>query len=206
MGSSSLALSRPNSAPSSPLQERLYAHPIDWTVEETANWLRLKGFEDIVCEKFIKQEITGDALLSLNVASLRTEIGIDAYGKRFRIAHAIDDLCRVVNVKFPSVKPTWSRLPSQEEQQSSGLKPLFLRSSSVPGNPMSPSVQHNLGYLSKSPILPPCWEPNPDVLAIRQKPTKSDAKTEAQGRISRSPSPRSGQGKTAVSVYFRWRG
>lgn len=202
MGSSSL--SRSNSAPFSPLWERLYVHPIEWTVEETVNWLRSKGFEDTVCEKFIKQETTGDALLSLNMASLRTEIGIDAYGRRFRIAHAIDNLRRVANVRFPSVKPTWSILSSQEEQPSSNLKPLHLRSSSV-GNFVSRSAQHNLGCLPESPILPPLREPDPDVLAIMQKPTKNDANTEAQDRFSRSPSPSSGQGKTVVSLSSRWR-
>ncbi|KAF8489479.1 hypothetical protein F5888DRAFT_1808828 [Russula emetica] len=183
-----------SSAPFSPLQERLYVHPIEWTVEETVNWLRSKGFEDTVCEKFIEQETTGDALLNLNATSLKTEIGIDAYGRRFRIANAIDDLRRVASVRFPSVKPTWSRSSSQAAQQRSGLKPLLLRSSSVAG-PMSPSAQPDSGHLPKTPILSPCREPDPNVLEIMQKPTKSDAKTEAQGRISPSYSPRSGQGK-----------
>jgi SAM domain (Sterile alpha motif) len=198
-------LSRSSSASFSPLRERLYVHPIEWTIEETVNWLSSKGFEDTVCEKFIEQETTGDALLNLNVTSLKTEIGINAYGKRFRIANAIDDLRRVASVRFPSVKPTWSRSSSQATQQRSGLKPFLLQSPNVE-NLMSPSAQPDSGYLPKTPILPPCREPDPDVLAIVQKPTKSDAKTEAPGRIPPSHSPRSGQGKTAVSVYFRWRG
>jgi hypothetical protein len=184
-----------------PLRERLYVHPIEWTVEETVNWLRSKGFDDTVCEKFIEQETTGDALLNLNVTSLKTEIGIDAYGKRFRIANAIDDLRRVASVRFPSVKPTWSRSSSQR----SGLKPLLLRSSSV-GNLMGASAQPNSGHLPETPILPPCREPDPDVLAFVQKSARSDAKTETQGGISPLHSPRSGQGKAVVSVYFRWRG
>jgi SAM domain (Sterile alpha motif) len=203
MASSPLSCS--SSASFYPLRERLYVHPIEWTVEETVNWLRSKGFDDTVCEKFIEQETTGDALLNLNVTSLKTEIGVDAYGKRFRIASAIDDLRRVASVRFPSVKPTWSRFSSQAAQQRSGLKPLLLRSPSVV-NLTSPSAQPNSGHLPKTPILSPCREPDPDVLAIVQKPTKSDAKTEAQGRISPSHSPRSGQGKTVVSVYFWWRG
>ena len=198
-------LSRSSSAPYSPLRERLYVHPIEWTVEETVNWLRSKGFEDTVCEKFIEQETTGDALLNLNVTSLKTEIGIDAYGKRFRIANAIDDLRRVASVRFPSVKPTWSRSSSQAAQQRSGLKPLFLRSSNVESL-MSPSAQPDSGFLPKTPILPPCREPDPDVLANVQKLTKSDARTEAQGRIPPSHSHRTGEGKTLVSVFFRWRG
>jgi hypothetical protein len=185
---------RSSSPPFSPLRERLYVHPIEWTVEETVNWLRSKGFDDTVCEKFIIQETTGDALLNLDATSLKTEIGIDAYGKRFRIANAIDDLRRVASVRFPSVKPTWSRSSSQAAQQRSGLKPLILRSSSV-GNLMSPSAQPNSGHLPPTPISPQCRESDPGVL-----PTKSDAKTEARDRISPLHSPRTGQDKSVVSV------
>jgi hypothetical protein len=156
-----------------------------------------------VCEKFIEQETTGDALLNLNATSLKTEIGIDAYGKRFRIANAIDDLRRVASVRFPSVKPTWSRSSLQEAQQRSGLNPLLLRPSSV-ADLKSPSAQPDSGHLPKTPILPPCREPDPDVLEFVHKPIKSDGEIEAQGRISPSRSPRSGQDKTVVSVYFRW--
>jgi hypothetical protein len=199
-------LSRSSSAPFPPLQERLYLHPIEWTVEETVDWLRSKGFDDIVCDKFIEQDITGDALLNLDATSLKTEIGIDAFGKRFRIANAIDDLRRVASVRFPSVRHTWSRSSSQAARQRSGLKPLLLTRSSSVGDLMSPSAEPNSGYLPKTPILPPCREPDPDVLAVVQKPSKSDGKTEAQDRISPSHSPRSGQGKTVVSVYFQSRG
>lgn len=192
-------LSRSSSALFSPLRERLYVHPIEWTVEETINWLRSKGFDDTVCAKFIEQETTGDALLNLDATSLKTEIGIDAYGKRFRIANAIDDLRRVASVRFPSVKPTWSRSSSLRL----GLKPLLLRPSNAE-NLMSPSAQPNSGHLPETPILSPCREPDPDVLATVQNLTRVDAKTEARGRISPSHSPRSG--KTVVSVYFRWRG
>ena len=179
-------------------------HPIEWTVEETVNWLRSKGFDDAVCEKFVEQEATGDALLNLDATSLKTEIGIDAYGKRFRIANAIDDLRRVASVRFPSVKPTWYRSSSQAAQCRSGLKPLILRSSSV-GNLVSPSAHPNSSDLPKTPVLPPCREPDPDVLAFVQKQSKGDEKTEAQCHISPSHSPMSDQGKMVVSDYFRSR-
>ena len=195
-------LSRSSSVPLPPIRERLYVHPMEWTVEETVNWLRSKGFDDTVCEKFIEQETTGDALLNLDAASLKSEIGIDAYGKRFRIANAIDDLRRVASVRFPSVEPTWSRSSSQTARQRSGLKPLILRSSSL-ADLKSPSAQPDSVQLPKTPILLPCQEPDPDVLEVVQGPIKGNAKIEAQGRISPLRSPRSSQGKTVVSVYFR---
>lgn len=193
-------------APFSPAQERLYVHPIEWTVKETVSWLRSKGFDDSVCDKFVEQEITGDALLSLDATSLKTEIGIDAYGKRFRIANAIDDLRRVASGRFPPVRPTWSRSSSQTVRQKPGLKPLPLTRSSSVGDLMSPSTQPNSGYLPKTPILSPFRELDPDESTIVQKPSESGAiraKTEAQDRISPSHSPGSGQGKIVVSVHFR---
>jgi SAM domain (Sterile alpha motif) len=70
------------------------AHPAEWTVEEVVDWLRSKGFDEAVCDKFAEQEITGDVLLELDLAILKSEIGIVAYGKRMRIANAIADLRR----------------------------------------------------------------------------------------------------------------
>ncbi|KAI0313113.1 sterile alpha motif/pointed domain-containing protein, partial [Amylostereum chailletii] len=69
-------------------------HPSDWSVEEVVDWLKSKGFDDGVCDKFIEQEITGDVLLELDINVLKSEIGIIAFGKRMRIANAITDLRR----------------------------------------------------------------------------------------------------------------
>lgn len=67
-------------------------HAAEWNVEEVVDWLRSKGFDDAVCDKFAEQEITGDVLLELDLAILKSEIGIVAYGKRIRIVNAIADL------------------------------------------------------------------------------------------------------------------
>ncbi|KAJ6502678.1 hypothetical protein DFH09DRAFT_1375676 [Mycena vulgaris] len=69
-------------------------HPSEWSVEEVVDWLKSKGFDEDVCDKFTEQEITGDVLLDLDVNLLKTEIGIMAFGKRMRIANAIVDLRR----------------------------------------------------------------------------------------------------------------
>ncbi|KAJ7847871.1 hypothetical protein B0H13DRAFT_2091141 [Mycena leptocephala] len=69
-------------------------HPSEWTVDEVVDWLKSKGFDEDVCDKFTEQEITGDVLLDLDVNLLKTEIGIMAFGKRMRIANAIVDLRR----------------------------------------------------------------------------------------------------------------
>ncbi|KAJ7269414.1 hypothetical protein B0H12DRAFT_1095698 [Mycena haematopus] len=69
-------------------------HPSEWTVDEVVEWLKSKGFDEDVCDKFTEQEITGDVLLDLDVNLLKTEIGVMAFGKRMRIANAIVDLRR----------------------------------------------------------------------------------------------------------------
>ncbi|OSX59554.1 hypothetical protein POSPLADRAFT_1089639, partial [Postia placenta MAD-698-R-SB12] len=69
-------------------------HPSEWTVDQVVEWLRWKGFDEGVCEKFTEQEITGDVLLELDANVLKTEIGIVAFGKRARIVNAIAELRR----------------------------------------------------------------------------------------------------------------
>ncbi|KAF6761909.1 hypothetical protein DFP72DRAFT_877407, partial [Ephemerocybe angulata] len=73
-------------------------HPNDWTVDEVVDWLRGRGFDQDVCDKFTEQEITGDVLLELDVNVLKSEIGILAFGKRMRIANAIQELRRPPSV------------------------------------------------------------------------------------------------------------
>ncbi len=87
-------LSTTRSSDPMPNKKPRNVHPAEWTVEEVVDWLRSKGFDEAVCDKFVQQEITGDVLLELDLAILKSEIGIAAYGKRIRIANAIVDLRR----------------------------------------------------------------------------------------------------------------
>ncbi|KAI0832877.1 hypothetical protein BC628DRAFT_1348696 [Trametes gibbosa] len=73
-------------------------HPSEWTVEEVVDWLKSKGFDQGVCDRFIEQEITGDVLLELDANILKSEIGIVAFGKRVRIVNAISELRRPPSV------------------------------------------------------------------------------------------------------------
>jgi len=118
-------------------------HPAEWNVEEVVDWLRSKGFDDAVCNKFAEQEITGDVLLELDLAILKSEIGIVAYGKRIRIANAIADLRRP-----PSI------LSSGQHTRPGSLS----RGSPLPHQsvPLSPSGQGSIGLDSLiSPESPP---------------------------------------------------
>ncbi|KAJ7786636.1 hypothetical protein B0H16DRAFT_1401843 [Mycena metata] len=88
-------------------------HPSEWSVEEVVDWLKSKGFDEDVSDKFTEQEITGDVLLDLDVNLLKTEIGIMAFGKRMRIANAIVDLRRP-----PSPSASFSLAPAFPSQSS----------------------------------------------------------------------------------------
>ncbi|TFY59977.1 hypothetical protein EVJ58_g5442 [Rhodofomes roseus] len=89
------------SSGSSTRKERPDGHPSEWAVEQVVEWLRAKGFDEGVCEKFIEQEITGDVLLELDANVLKTEIGIVAFGKRARIVNAITELRRPPSIFEP---------------------------------------------------------------------------------------------------------
>ncbi|KAF9445830.1 hypothetical protein P691DRAFT_244057 [Macrolepiota fuliginosa MF-IS2] len=75
-------------------------HPSEWTLEDVVDWLKSKGFDQDVCDKFTEQEITGDVLLELDVNLLKTEIGIMAFGKRVRISNAITELRRPPSITY----------------------------------------------------------------------------------------------------------
>ncbi|RDB20024.1 hypothetical protein Hypma_013044 [Hypsizygus marmoreus] len=99
------------------------AHPSEWSVEEVVEWLKSKGFDQDVCDKFTEQEITGDVLLELDVNLLKIEIGIMAFGKRMRIANAITDLRRPPSIIYSDqpeqVSPSLVHTPLSPSQSQS---------------------------------------------------------------------------------------
>lgn len=115
--------------------------PAEWTVEEVVDWLRSKGFDNAVCDKFAEQEITGDVLLELDLAILKSEIGIVAYGKRMRIANAIADLRRPPSILSseqhtrPGSVSRGSPLPHQSVLGASGQGSVGLESLISPESP-----------------------------------------------------------------------
>ncbi|KAF7347573.1 hypothetical protein MVEN_01513900 [Mycena venus] len=112
-------------------------HPSEWTVEEVVDWLKSKGFDEDVCDKFTEQEITGDVLLDLDVNLLKTEIGIMAFGKRMRIANAIVDLRRP-----PSPSASFSL------SQNSPQHPRYPLTYSISQNSQHPSHPSHNGHIS----------------------------------------------------------
>ncbi|KAI8098777.1 uncharacterized protein BX664DRAFT_271602 [Halteromyces radiatus] len=61
-----------------------------WDVPRVCTWLESVGLENAI-DNFVEQEITGDVLLDLNMETLK-ELGITAYGRRYKIMTAISKL------------------------------------------------------------------------------------------------------------------
>ena len=180
------------------------AHPACWTVQETVDWLRSKGFEDAVCQRFIEQEIAGDALLDLDVNKLKTEIGIVAYGKRVRIESAIAECRRLAKVMSSSaIQPMRPESGSQVgPPQLTALERASLRSTSVGNLPRSKSTPDS-GKLRRSPSVPaqkytkPAEDPGEQSTDDKPDPTIG-----LRLWVSSLLSSGGGQGETTVSVHF----
>ena len=146
--------------------------PAEWTVEEVVDWLRSKGFDNAVCDKFSEQEITGDVLLELDLAILKSEIGIVAYGKRMRIANAIADLRRPPSILSseqhtrPGSVSRGSPLPHQSVLGASGQGSIGLESL------ISPESPPNSGDLPGHPLTPARRDSDP---GVRSNVTDSNA-------------------------------
>jgi len=190
-------LSAPHSADSSSNKMPRDVHPSEWNVEDVINWLRAKGFDDAVCDKFIEQEITGDVLLELDAGVLKSEIGIVAYGKRIRIANAIVELRRPPSV-LSSEQPTRSGSLSQGS-------PLAQHEATINSPSTLPSPRFGTLATPESP-------PNLDQHAHRESdpgmrphPTDSNITIGLGFGVPASLIPGNGPGRALVRVLFAGR-
>jgi hypothetical protein len=127
---------------------------VEWNVEEVVDWLRAKGFDDMVCDKFVEQEVRGDVLLELQMGVLKSEIGIVGYGTRIRIMNAILELRRLSSA-LSSEPPTHpgslfrgSSLARQAYSSATSLSTVF-------GIPASPQRSSDSGELAEQLSEPP---------------------------------------------------
>lgn len=187
--------------------DRRCAHPACWTVQETVDWLRSKGFEDAVCRRFVEEEIAGDALLNLDVNKLKTEVGIVAYGKRVRIESAIAECRRLAKVMSSSaiqpMRPESSLQVGPPAPQSTASERAPMRSASVGHLPL-PRSRPNSDNLRRSPSVPlqrstePVGDPGE-----QSTDDKSDPTIGLRLWVSSLLASGGGQGETTVSVHFR---
>ena len=72
-----------------------------WSIDEVVEWARSKDMDASVLEKLREHEVNGASLLSLDINMLK-EIDIIAYGRRFKLASAIDELRHSATTPAPA--------------------------------------------------------------------------------------------------------
>jgi SAM domain (Sterile alpha motif) len=184
-----------------------HVHPTDWTVEEVVDWLRSKGFDDAVCKKFIEQEITGDILLELDLAVLKSEIGILAYGKRLRISNAIAELRRPPSVMSSSAEQSMRGgsfshgNPLVQHDTTPGSASLVTTGLGSLVSPESPFS----GDLSSPSSMLPRRDSDPGMRSTVRKTIDSDATIGLGLGIPPSLVPGSGQSKVSTpTAPVKW--
>lgn len=189
-------LSAPHSVDMSSNKQPRDVHPSEWNVEDVIDWLRVKGFDDTVCDKFLEQEITGDVLLELDVGVLKSEIGIVAYGKRIRIANAIAELRRPPSV-LSSEQPTRSGSLSHgsplAQQESTVNSPATLPSPRF-GTLATPESPPNFGEPTGQKVDPAPAHRDSDP-GLRPQPMDSNVTIGLGLGVPASLIPGNGQGK-----------
>jgi hypothetical protein len=138
--------------------------PVEWAVEEVVDWLRSKGFDEMVCDKFTEQDITGDILFKLDLETLKSEIGIIAFGTRIRIANVIADLRRRPRPSIMSSSAGQHVRPRSSSQESSHAR---VGLPTARGSPIwSPESTPDSGNLMGRPV-PVRRDTDPNMRSIR---------------------------------------
>ncbi|KAI9312074.1 hypothetical protein BX666DRAFT_847424 [Dichotomocladium elegans] len=128
--------------------------PEEWSIGQVADWLELAGFGNVV-DNFIEQEITGDVLMDLTIDALK-ELGITAYGRRYKIIHAIDKLR--IHESSPPLMPLHEPPSEQQHEQDrrEELNTSIRASSPEPSSPpISPVDNNSLYQFPRKAPMPP---------------------------------------------------
>ncbi|CAO3642457.1 unnamed protein product [Cunninghamella echinulata] len=148
--------------------------PETWDVNQVCSWLESVGLENVV-DIFVEQEITGDVLVELTMDTLK-ELGIAAYGRRYKVMTAInklnssrkkptshntlEDIDEVENEQsiqkgpVPRVTVSTSRIPSSSQQRDTKYTSSVISSvSSSTTGPSSMNFQSNLSSPIESDSL-----------------------------------------------------
>lgn len=84
--------------------------PMTWTVDDVLAWARSKNYDAQTIEKLAEHEISGDALLALDIHLLK-EIDIVAFGRRFHLANGIKELQERMAAPTSPVEPVAAFAP-----------------------------------------------------------------------------------------------
>ncbi|GAO51062.1 hypothetical protein G7K_5174-t1 [Saitoella complicata NRRL Y-17804] len=132
-----------------------------WSPESVAEWIAAAGFEDDVAAAFLDNDISGEILLELDSGSLRDELGIRSFGKRFEILRAIErlmmrngmeaelDVLGIGGASQESLQP-----PLVEMRSASRLSMLDVAEMTRPSTSGTGSTGSGSGDIVRSPTLP----------------------------------------------------
>ncbi|KAI9493594.1 hypothetical protein BDB00DRAFT_938929 [Zychaea mexicana] len=120
----------------------------DWSIDQVAEWLQCVGLEN-VSSNFVEQEITGDILLSLTIDSLK-ELGITAYGRRYKVMNAIEKLKNATGQGNDEQQQQQQQPKEQPEQQQKHQS-----EASTPSVPCSPIDSDSMYQFPRKAPMPP---------------------------------------------------
>ncbi|CAO3619874.1 unnamed protein product [Cunninghamella blakesleeana] len=133
----------------SPSSDWQYVLPEKWNLEQVASWLNAKDMSSIAT-LFLEQEITGDILLQLDMDSLK-ELGITAFGKRYKLMQAINALLSIPENNDHSIPPRPISIKSNESSQHYQSRPSSQESTPTPTSSFIDTMYQNP---RKAPIPP----------------------------------------------------
>lgn len=154
--------------------------PASWTVDDVVQWAQAKGFDESICSKFVEHDISGDVLLELD-ATLLKELDIPQFGKRVRIASAINELRRPASALStssaqPSPIPEGAAAAHQSQQwggasRSHSVTPSYSAASSPVVDDSHGAWAHGR-KVSMTPSTPAIDEAHPMESRAAELPTK----------------------------------
>ncbi|KAI8382991.1 hypothetical protein BD560DRAFT_385732 [Blakeslea trispora] len=131
-----------------------------WDVNQVATWLKSVGLES-AADNFIDQEITGDILLDLDAEALK-ELGINTFGKRYKIMQAITSLKEGSSIESKPVPNSSVSTSAISRPESRKSIPSSLRRSNSQSGPSVDTSESLYQHPRKAP-LPPDTDSNINV-------------------------------------------
>ncbi|WFC94942.1 hypothetical protein MBRA1_001580 [Malassezia brasiliensis] len=147
-------------------------NPEQWSVEEVLAWARAKGYDPQTIDKLAEHEISGDALLVMDINMLK-EIDIVAFGRRFHLANGIKEL----RAQAAGMAP-----PPSTSTHASPVPPSSALAAAGAAAPLSApvSITGSSAPTPTPPVSAPLWSPSvstqptlPSSASVREAPMTS---------------------------------
>ena len=133
-------------------------NPETWSVDEVLAWARSKNYDQPTIEKLAEHEISGDALLAMDINLLK-EIDIVAFGRRFHLANGIKELREQAGsgVPVPAAAPAASPAAAPVTQSPPASAPLSTPVSAPFSTPPPSTFATGATSVRDTPTSQPEW-------------------------------------------------